>query len=174
MPQGRTAKRSGVASRVSLDVRLVSRDGPEAPADRDFVKTLGRGSAISSVGTMRRVAQAAPGVAFDRLYEVVESQSHLTFIAYENDQRVGFLLLLDQLPDEVTLMDQAFVAYMAVDPARRGSGVGTALLAAAEVAAKRRGLPHIALMVSEENDVARSLYERGGYRTERRLLCKAL
>jgi ribosomal protein S18 acetylase RimI-like enzyme len=29
-------------------------------------------------------------------------------------------------------------------------------------------------MVTEENDAARRLYERAGYRTERRLLCKPL
>jgi ribosomal protein S18 acetylase RimI-like enzyme len=32
----------------------------------------------------------------------------------------------------------------------------------------------MALMVSEENEAARRLYERDGYRTERRLLCKLL
>jgi ribosomal protein S18 acetylase RimI-like enzyme len=32
----------------------------------------------------------------------------------------------------------------------------------------------MALMVTEENAAARRLYERAGYRTERRLLCKAL
>ena len=32
----------------------------------------------------------------------------------------------------------------------------------------------MALMVTEENAAARALYERAGYRTERRLLCKTL
>ena len=82
--------------------------------------------------------------------------------------------MLDDLPDEVTLLPQAFVAYMAVEPGVRRDGVGTALLAAAEDEARRRGLPYMALMVTEENAAARRLYERGGYRTERRLLCKPL
>ena len=63
---------------------------------------------------------------------------------------------------------------MAVKPERRGAGIGTALLAAAEDEARRCGLPYMALMVTEENAVARRLYERAGYQTERHLLCKAL
>ncbi len=69
---------------------------------------------------------------------------------------------------------QGFVAYMAVDPQQRRFGVGSALLAAAEDEARRRGLPYMALMVTEENEAARRLYRRSGYRTERRLLCKPL
>jgi ribosomal protein S18 acetylase RimI-like enzyme len=98
----------------------------------------------------------------------------VTLIAERGGERVGFLLLLDQLPDEVTLRPQAFVAYMAVEPCARGTGVGAALLAAAENEARRRLLPYMALMVTEENEAARRLYERAGYRTERRLLCKPL
>ncbi len=63
---------------------------------------------------------------------------------------------------------------MAVEPALQRRGVGRALLQAAEGEAKRRGLPYMTLMVTEENVAARSLYERGGYVTERRLLCKPL
>jgi ribosomal protein S18 acetylase RimI-like enzyme len=151
-----------------------ARDGADATADRDFVKALGRRSAMSSVGNLRRATEPAAAIAFERLYDIVQSQSHLTFIAHENGERVGFLLLLDELPDEVTLMDQGFVAYMAVDPKRRETGIGTALLAAAEDEARRRGLPYMALMVTEENEAARRLYERAGYFTERRLLCKLL
>ncbi len=129
---------------------------------------------MPSVGSLRPASEAKAREAFDRLCEVVESQSHVTLIAQRNGERVGFLLLLDQLPDEVTLVPQAFIAYMAVEPSSRRDGVGAALLAAAEDEARRRGLPYMALMVTEENAAARRLYARGGYRTERRLLCKPL
>jgi ribosomal protein S18 acetylase RimI-like enzyme len=98
----------------------------------------------------------------------------VTLIAERNGERAGFLLLLEELPDEVTLLPGAFVAYMAVDAGAQRAGVGSALLAAAESEARRRGVPYMALMVSEENEAARRLYERDGYRTERRLLCKLL
>jgi ribosomal protein S18 acetylase RimI-like enzyme len=129
---------------------------------------------MSSVGLLRPASESAAGVAFDRLYDLVESQSHVMLIAFEHERRVGFLLMLDRLPDEVTLLDQGFVAYMAVEPNFRRAGVGAALLAAAEDEARKRGLPHVALMVTEENEAARALYERAGYRTERRLLSKPL
>ena len=146
----------------------------DGAADAAFVRDLGRASIMSSVGALRRSTDALAIAAFDRLDEIVKAQSHVTFIAMEEEKRIGFVLLLDRLPDEVTLTDQGFIAYMAVNPGARGSGVGAALLAAAEDEARRRGLPYMALMVTEENAVARRLYERAGYQTERRLLCKAL
>ncbi len=154
---------------MSFDVRPA-----EGAADYAFVRELGRATVMSSVGTLRQTTSTLAIAAFDRLDEIVMAQSHLAFIATEEGCRAGFLLLLDELPDEVTLTAQGFIAYMAVDPARQRSGAGAALLAAAEDEARRRGLPYMALMVTEDNAVARGLYERAGYRTERRLLCKAL
>jgi len=71
-------------------------------------------------------------------------------------------------------MPQGFIAYMAVEPDARRLGIGVQLLEAAENAARVRGLPHMALMVTEDNDAARELYAQAGYVTERRLLCKPL
>jgi ribosomal protein S18 acetylase RimI-like enzyme len=173
MPRGRASDRPRFATRVTLDVVLGER-GAQAIADRAFIKALGRRCVMSSIGSLRRADAANAREAFDRLCDIVESQSHVTLIARRNGVRVGFLLLLDDLPDEVTLLPQAFVAYMAVEPSARQAGVGTALLAAAEYEARRRGLPYIALMVTEENGAARGLYDRNGYLTERRLLCKRL
>lgn len=113
-------------------------------------------------------------VGFERLLLFVYDQPHELLIAERDGKRAGFVLILTTLPDEVTLMPQAFIAYMAVEPHERNQGVGAALLAAAEDAARRAGLPYIALMVTEENTAARNLYERAGYTTERRLLCKTL
>jgi len=159
---------------VTLQVRVSGGAEEAGAADRAFVRELGRRCAMSSVGSLRLATESAVRFAFDRLCDVVYDQSHVTLIAQSAERRVGFLLLLDELPDEVTALPQGFVAYMAVEPECRGSGVGAALLAAAEDEARRRGLPYIAMMVTEENAGARRLYERGGYRTERRLLCKPL
>ena len=102
-------------------------------------------------------------------------RSHVLLIAQDDvDGPLGFLLMLDDLPDEVTGLLQGFVAYMAVEPDARRRGVGARLLAAAEDAARVRGLPFMALMVTEDNDAARELYAQAGYATERRLLCKPL
>ena len=174
MPCRGDADRSGLAPRVSVQVRRKAAAGADAAADHDFVQALGRRSVMSSVGSLRSTTEPAAGAAFERLCEIVAGQSHVTLIAHEKGERLGFALLLDELPDEVTLMDQGFIAYMAVEPKWQGTGVGTALLAAAEDEARRRGLPFMALMVTEENEAGRRLYERAGYRTERRLLCKPL
>jgi ribosomal protein S18 acetylase RimI-like enzyme len=159
---------------VTIEVRTEDRAAALEDSDRAFVKELGRRCVMSSVSSIRPAPRADVADAFDRLYAIVESQSHVTLIARRRGERAGFLLLLDGLPDEVTLLPQAFVAYMAVEPSLRGQGVGAALLAAAEDEARRRRLPYISLMVTEENEPACRLYEHAGYRTERRLLCKAL
>jgi ribosomal protein S18 acetylase RimI-like enzyme len=159
---------------VTLEVRHAEEAGPRGEADAAFVQSLGRQCVMSSVASVRPTGEPNARAAFDRLYDVVEDQSHVTLIAERGGERVGFLLLLDGLPDEVTLLPQAFVAYMAVAPEARELGAGAALLAAAEDEARSRLLPYIALMVTEENEAARRLYDRAGYRTERRLLCKPL
>lgn len=140
--------------------------------DWAFVEILGRRVAASS--RVRNAPDAALGAGYQRLLDAVASQSHALLVAEHDGREVGFLILLDDLPDEVTLQPQAFVAYMAVEPAMEGRGIGAALLSAAEDEARRRGLPYISLMVTESNLRAVRLYERRGYRTERRLLCKPL
>lgn len=174
MPRGRANYRAGFSTRVTIDVRTEDRDGRLREADRTFVHELGRRCVMSSVSSLRPAPERDVRDAFDRLYAIVESQPHVTLIAQRAGERAGFLLLLDELPDEVTLLPQAFVAYMAVEPHLRGKGVGAALLAAAENEARGRHIPYISLMVTEDNEPACRLYEHAGYRTERRLLCKPL
>lgn len=53
---------------------------------------------------------------------------------------------------------------IAVAPQARGSGVGQALLAAAERASRARGRARFRLEVRTDNAAARRLYERRGYR----------
>lgn len=142
--------------------------------DRDFVRDLGRRSAASSVSAVRAARYDDVVFAFERLTEFVWGREHESLIAEENGERVGFLLMLYDIPDEVTLAEQAFIAYTAVEPYARGHGVGGALLAAAEEYARDVGRGYISLMVTEDNAPARKLYERAGFSTERRMLTKPL
>lgn len=142
--------------------------------DREFVRDLGRRTAGTSVASYRPASDFVVEFALERLVETVEARSHCALVAEAGGRPAGFLLMLDDLPDEITSMPQAFVAYMAVEPALRRRGIGKKLLDAAEREARRRGLPYICLMVTEENAPARALYGSAGYRTERRMLCKAL
>ena len=142
--------------------------------DRGFVGDLGKRTMGDSVAKFRYVNEAMLEASYEGLLDFVFRQSHVLLVAEQAGTRVGFVLMLDTMPDEVTRMPQGFIAYMAVEPSHRGQGIGSRLLAAAEDEARRRGLPYMGLMVTEDNAAARALYERAGYLTERRLLCKPL
>jgi ribosomal protein S18 acetylase RimI-like enzyme len=142
--------------------------------DHDFVRDLGRRSATSSVSAVRAARMDDVLEAFDRLTEFVYGRRHDVLIAEENGERVGFLLLLYDIPDEVTLTGQAFVAYTAVEPFARNRGVGRALIDAVDAYARGAGLRYVSLMVTEDNAPARTLYDRAGFATERRMLTKVL
>lgn len=153
---------AGVAIRVGDD------------RDRDFILDLGGRTVMDSVSSLRDGIPAMARVSFERLVAFVFTQSHVILIAEIDGKPQGFLLLLDAMPDEVTLAPQAFVAYMAVEPEARRRGVATALLAQAEHVARERKLPALAMMVTQENEAALRVYEKAGFVTERRLLCKPL
>jgi ribosomal protein S18 acetylase RimI-like enzyme len=143
-------------------------------ADRDFVLDLGRRSSASSVSAVRAARFPDVTLAFDRLVEFVFGREHECLIAIEDEAPVGFLLMLYDVPDEVTLAEQAFIAYTAVEPFARGRGVGRALLEVAESLARQHGRPAISLMVTEDNLPARALYDSAGFVTERRMMTKPL
>ena len=154
--------------RVAIVIRAGRAD------DRPFVEALGKATMGDSVAKFRYVNDSMLEASYDGLLDFVFGQPHVLFIAERDGERAGFVLMLDTMPDEVTRMPQGFIAYMAVEPSHRGNGIGSRLLAAAEDEARRRGLPYMGLMVTEDNAAARALYERAGYLTERRLLCKPL
>jgi ribosomal protein S18 acetylase RimI-like enzyme len=144
--------------------------------DRDvaFVHDLGARTVGDSISTYREAPLALAQSSYEKFVHFALEQSHVLFIAESDGERLGFAILLDGFPDEVTGLPQGFIGYMAVEPHARRGGVGRSLLHAAEDAARERGLPHVALMVTEDNLAARELYAQAGYVTERRLLCKAL
>ena len=148
---------------------------PGGPDDRAFVLDLGRRTASDSISALRAAPLAFVEASYERLVEYAFDRSHVLLVAESPlEGAVGFLLMVDDMPDEVTATAQGFVAYMAVEPDARRHGVASRLLEAAEDAARRRALPVMALMVTEENEAARELYAQAGYFTERRLLCKPL
>jgi ribosomal protein S18 acetylase RimI-like enzyme len=142
--------------------------------DHAFVLDLGRRVAASSISSLRPASLESVEIAFERLTYFVFARTHDILIAHDGAEPLGFLLLLRDVPDEVTNAEQAFVAYMAVEPAAQRGGIGRALLAGAEAIARAVGLPQITLMVTEDNTAARALYTATGFGTERRMLTKPL
>ncbi|MFN2461534.1 MAG: GNAT family N-acetyltransferase [Candidatus Velthaea sp.] len=142
--------------------------------DRAFVLDLGRRVASTSMSEVRPAPLALVEHAFDRLIDYVFGCEYHLLIAHDRGRSLGFALLLHDLPDEVTGMEQGFIAYMAVEPEARRAGAGSALLSAAEDIARAQGLPYLSLMVTEDNAAARALYTGAGFVTERRMLTKPL
>lgn len=60
--------------------------------------------------------------------------------------------------------DSYYICGMALFPEHRGLGIGSGLLALAEEQARRKGLEKLSLLVFEQNDGAKRLYDRAGYR----------
>jgi ribosomal protein S18 acetylase RimI-like enzyme len=139
-----------------------------------FVLDLGRRTSTSSLSPQRPATSAEAEKAFLIMCDFAFQRETKLFLAKVGDMPAGFLLFIDFLPDDVTTRPQGFIAYMAVEEALRGRGIGRALLDAVEVHAREKGLPAIALMVTASNQGAASLYGKAGYLAERMLLCKPL
>ena len=58
---------------------------------------------------------------------------------------------------------ECYLAELYVAPSRRGRGLGRALMDAALNLARERGADYIYLATSEDDEVARALYERMGF-----------
>ncbi|HEV8020692.1 MAG TPA: GNAT family N-acetyltransferase [Candidatus Lustribacter sp.] len=142
--------------------------------DRAFVIDLGRRVSPTSVSTLRIALPPLVEGAYERLVEYVLAREHDVIVADVEGTPAGFALLIYDLPDEITLSEQAFIAYMAVEPAWQRRGIGRMLLASIETEARKRGLPYLSLMVTEDNAAAQALYAEAGFATERRMLTKTL
>jgi ribosomal protein S18 acetylase RimI-like enzyme len=142
--------------------------------DRAFVVELGRRVSPASVSSLRVGLPPLVEGAYERLVEYVLARDYDILIAEVDGVAAGFALLIYDLPDEITLSEQTFIAYMAVEPAWQRRGIARSLLANVEEQARRRGLPYLSLMVTEDNVAARNLYTESGFSTERRLMTKAL
>jgi len=148
----------------------MARDG-----DRSFIDALGLATALDTVSPVRAISQGAAEDAFRRLLAYCQDrQGTVVFVAESDGEQVGFLILLTDLPDDITHLPQAFIAYVAVRGEDRGRGVGRALVRAAIAEGQRRDLPHISLMVSAHNDAARTLYESEQFMHDRILMSRPL
>ena len=142
--------------------------------DRAFIDELGAASAQETVSPLRMVQQHVAAEGFRKLLEYCDARSRAVLVAERDGQRAGFVIVLFDLLDEVSQRSQAFVAYMAVSPAHRRQGVAMALLDAAEEEARRFGLSHVTLMVTEASLPARKLYAKAGFVDERVQMTKQI
>ncbi len=156
-----------------MSERIAIRLG-DAARDRAFIVDLGRRVASTSVSSQRVTVLPLVEAAYEQLIDYTLRRDHEILVAEVDDVAAAFALLLYDEPDQVSLTEQTFVAYMAVEPAWERRGIGRTLLAIVEEQARKRGFPYLTLMVTEENAAARALYESAGFTTERRQMVKEL
>lgn len=145
------------------------------PGDHAYIEALGTDTAQSGISDIRPVSADVAALAFRRLLAFCEQRAKTVVLIAESESvPVGFLILIVDIPDDVTQMPQAFVAYMAVEPVARRRGVARLLLAEAEREARKLGLPHLSLMVTAGNAPARALYGAAGFSEERAILTKSV
>jgi ribosomal protein S18 acetylase RimI-like enzyme len=84
-------------------------------------------------------------------------------VAREDGEIVGFVMFDVELGSLATTRQRGLVHNIYVVPERRGEGIGSELLAAAERELSGRGADTVALEVMAGNDAARRFYRRHGY-----------
>jgi ribosomal protein S18 acetylase RimI-like enzyme len=86
-------------------------------------------------------------------------------VAEDDGTVIGYTYAGVEGRDYMALRGPAGVVYdIVVDPSRRRSGVGRALLAAALEFLKSHGAPRVVLSTATRNDAAQRLFERAGFR----------
>jgi len=111
------------------------------------------------------------------LLEFIEGERSSILLAEEDGEIAGFAVAQDRDTPPFNCVIQNRYCYlmdMAVAPARRGRGLGRALLGAAESWARGRGLKWLELNVLEENKAAYKLYEQAGLAPAQHLMRKML
>lgn len=165
------------------------------PATRDDVRDLARLIDIAGegFGTYLWSLAAGPGetaldVGMRRAQREDGGFSYRNATLAELDGKVAGLLLgypladpydagdLGSLPPTVRPLIELesrapgswYVNALAAYPEFRGKGIGTALLALAEDLAAQTRAPDLSIIVADQNEGARRLYERTGYRAVER------
>ena len=89
-------------------------------------------------------------------------------VAWEGDEPLGSAVVQNDgacgVNARAAFPDHVETNHLQVRPQRRGRGVGTALVSAAEDVMRSRGASAAAVSVDQDNVGARRLYERLGYR----------
>ena len=121
-----------------------------------------RPGAPTDLRAVERIEHASfddPWLPAALLQELVPSGLRFPLVAELSGEVVGFLMAW-RTPDELHILN------VAVAPARRGQGLGAALLGSALAEARRCGLARVTLEVRPGNTAALALYRAHGFVTE--------
>jgi ribosomal protein S18 acetylase RimI-like enzyme len=139
--------------------------GKAAPARSDDMPSLrnirirrARPADLAALVALENASFAADRLSARQYRRHLDGASAVVIAAHAGDALVGSAVLFLRHGSRV-----ARLYSIAVAPAARGRGVASALLAAAEQAARRRGARCLRLEVRQDNAAAIALYERHGY-----------
>ncbi len=88
-------------------------------------------------------------------------------VASQSDRIVGFVMFSMEQRLYATALARGVVHNLYVSPERRGRGIGSRLLSAAEAGLADEGAEAISLETLADNEAARRFYERHGYEPHR-------
>jgi ribosomal protein S18 acetylase RimI-like enzyme len=100
------------------------------------------------------------GLLAERVAEFIERDEAVFLLAGEGPDGVAELRLR---PSIMTGALDAYLEELYVAPAKRGQGLGRALLSAAIEAARKRGATRMEIGTSMDDTAARGLYESAGF-----------
>jgi ribosomal protein S18 acetylase RimI-like enzyme len=105
--------------------------------------------------------QMSPNEAATRIARVLSDKEHFAAVADDDGKVLGLIHAFERPALEKPC--EAVVQSLAVDSRARKTGVGRALMAAAQAWAQERGLEHVVLHTRIDRDDARAFYEQLGY-----------
>jgi ribosomal-protein-alanine acetyltransferase len=110
-----------------------------------------------------RAIEALSGIRLARLVFSRRPPGVRYIVAKSGSEVVGYVCLNADAELESTREARAQVRMLAVEPDRRGQGIGSALLAEVISVARSAGYGELTLDVRRDNEEARRLYERSGF-----------
>ena len=145
------------------------------PADTDAILALVPRLSFSFTPPPWREPEAMTATDADVVAEALRSTADdpTVFVA-DIDQVVAGFVHVRSLEDYYRRRKHGHVADLVVAPAYEGQGIATALLARAEEWARALGYDWITLGVFEQNERAKQLYHRQGFRRDVIRLLKPL
>jgi mycothiol synthase len=150
--------------------RMLGNDPDPAPIEGVFLRPMRAGEERDIHAVMEESfaehggATKPPFVVWRRFMDRPGFDAGLAILAVEREEIVGGVI-------STSASDAAWVRELAVRPAWRGRGIGTALLSSAFADLSRRGVAEVRLNVDAENQTgATRLYERAGMTVRRQWL----
>jgi ribosomal protein S18 acetylase RimI-like enzyme len=115
----------------------------------------------------RRSGASLAPVAVEELGRRTQGDAGAILLAEQDGAPIGYVAFYADRLESLELRPEAhrflYVSDLCVEPGARGRGIAGRLLAEAEAACRRLGLPRLTIGVLAANEAARAAYRRAGY-----------